>query len=498
MPAPDGGGTRRAFDGAETLRAFSLLFSPSSFLPLPPCPEKGRQPTPADVADAKNPLKRPTGHWSTTGHTAIKISRMKTEMQTAVPKNRTSQKPLRIVAMEIETGGHHPGYIQNLAKYWTKNELPGELVFLVTPKFLERHRDVVEEVAGYADHHVRLQAFTQAEYKQMESNIVLRYFRGWRLFCKYLRELRADHGVVMYFDFFQLPAWLGKRPPCSFSGIYFRPNFHYPSFANYAPRWQDRMKAFRKKWLLSRVLKNPQLRSLFCLDPYSADFIRAHLKPAGRQVHFPDPVRFYDEDLDINSLGQSLAVESHRRIFLLLGGLDRRKGVTQLLDAAALVPPESAKRICLLLVGPVEAAHREQVYAKVDALHRTSPMQVLLKDAFVVDREVQRFYELSDVVLTTYQHHVGMSSALVRAGAAGKPVLSAQDGLMGELVHRLKLGGTVDSTSPAAMARELTHWSDRDLSAAFDSARARQFALENESQQTGRAFFDEIFAQNSG
>lgn len=423
---------------------------------------------------------------------------MNNELETEISPELLDGLAPRIVAMEIETSGHHPGYIQNLAKYWATRNLPGELIFLVTPKFLERHRDVVEEVESYAERGVRLQVLTQQEYKWMESNQLWRYFRGWSLFRKYLRDLAADHGVVLYFDFFQLPAWLQPGTPCSFSGIYFRPNFHYPLFANYVPRWSDRFKALRKRFLLQRVVKNRRLKILFCLDPYAADFIRRWMRPAGEQVHFPDPVRFYEDDLDVDSLKQSMGIEPHRRIFMLLGGLDRRKGVTQLLDAAALVPPEVAQKMCLLLVGPVESVHRDRVYAKIDQLHRQSPMQVILMDAFVVDREVQRFYELCDVVLTTYQRHVGMSSALVRAGAAGKPVISASDGLMGELVHQLHLGATVDSTSPQAIARILMQWSDIDMAQCFDPVGARQFALNNESQQTGRVFFTQLFSTIRG
>lgn len=398
----------------------------------------------------------------------------------------------RILAMELETGGHHPGYLQNLTRYWVEHGLIGKLDFLVTPKFVTKHPDVAADITRAAAQGVQLIPITADEHRHLEQSPFRRWMRGWELFQTYARRLECDHAVVMYFDFFQMPSVLGTRPPCPFSCVYFRPTFHYHTFPNYDGSWKERFKAWRKRWVFSRVLRNPRLANVFCLDPFVTGYIEDQFRPDCRMVYFPDPVRIHGESLDVVEFRRELGIEPSRRVYLLLGGLDRRKGVLPLLAAIERLPSEVAAKFCLLMVGPVHPDQKQDVYDQIAKLRRTSSAQIVLKDEFVVDREVQRFYQAADVILATYQRHMGMSSALVRAGAAGKPVMSAAYGLMGELVRRRRLGDVVDTEDLGAIAAGIQRWIDVDLTTVFDAEEARRFAAENDANETGRVFFDTL------
>ncbi|MEM7316213.1 MAG: hypothetical protein AAF497_24025, partial [Planctomycetota bacterium] len=133
----------------------------------------------------------------------------------------------RVMAMELEVEGHHPGYVRNFAQAWVKQKVPAHLDFVVTPRFFDLHPDAVQAVQNLSDNGVSIRALADDEYRRMERVSHLRYFHGWSLFCRYLELLNADHGLVMYYDFFQLPAAVGRSCPCPYSAIYFRPTFHY-------------------------------------------------------------------------------------------------------------------------------------------------------------------------------------------------------------------------------------------------------------------------------
>ena len=145
----------------------------------------------------------------------------------------TTNRRMRVLAMELETQGHHPSYVRNFAKTWLEYEIPGDLDFLVTRNFLQRHPDVVEYVQSLAKHGIRIHSLTLAEETRMESISYLRYFHGWKLYCQYAKSLQCDHGLLMYSDFFQLPMLVSQPSPCPFSIIYFRPTFHYQQLSNY-------------------------------------------------------------------------------------------------------------------------------------------------------------------------------------------------------------------------------------------------------------------------
>ena len=64
-------------------------------------------------------------------------------------------------------------------------------------------------------------------------------------------------------------------------------------------------------------------------------------------------------------------------------------------------------------------------------------------------------FELADVVLMLYQGHTGMSSVLVRAAMAGKPMLGTELGMIGELIRARELGTAVDATDYLAVGNAL-------------------------------------------
>lgn len=57
---------------------------------------------------------------------------------------------------------------------------------------------------------------------------------------------------------------------------------------------------------------------------------------------------------------------------------------------------------------------------------------------------------------------------------------------MGELVHRRKLGETVDTADPQAMARALERFATVDLNSTFNPEVSAQYASENLPDQLGR------------
>ena len=130
-----------------------------------------------------------------------------------------------MMAFDIDVEGHHPGYIQNLVKYWCATDLPGCLNIVVTPLFIKKHVEVVKTVSNCPESRIQLVPIEPEEYRDLGAPQMLRYFKGWNLFCRYAEKLQATYGLIMYFDFFQLPSRLGRRTPCPFPAFTFDPLF---------------------------------------------------------------------------------------------------------------------------------------------------------------------------------------------------------------------------------------------------------------------------------
>lgn len=402
-----------------------------------------------------------------------------------------------IMLFDLSINGHHPAYIRHLICYWGENKLPGYLNIVVSPQFIQHHSDVVDLASSYSESNIKFVAIdpdAEAALKSRKSgfNRTRRAFQEWNLLCRYANSLRASQCLIMYFDTCQLPLAFGKKPPCPVSGIYFRPTFHYSNFVQFVSSWQDRLQQWREKLLLSRVLQHPQLQTLLCLDPFFVKHID-QFNNSVKVAELPDPVSITTvSQAQVMRLKERLGIDPGRQVFLLFGALTGRKGIYQLLEAVAMLPPELSEKVCLVLAGQANSQEQDKISSHIAGIRQVAKVQIITHYEFIPEAEVQIYFQLADVVLAPYQRHVGMSGILLLAAAAQKPVLSSDYGLMGEVVRRYNLGLTVDSTIPTEITQGLTKFLLESPADLGDRTKMKSFAEQNSTEQFARVIFEHL------
>lgn len=411
------------------------------------------------------------------------------------------------ILFDLQVGGHHAGYIRHLLYYWpNKND---KLSLVVSPEFLSKHADVVQMTLPNARSggttHVNIEWVTISEeelnwYQASACSLTKHQplglaIRGawveWRLFCRYAKRLNADQALIMYLDRFQLPLAFRLPIPCELSGIYFRPTFHYHNFSHYQPSFRERLRAWRQALLWRLTCHHPCLKVLFSLDPFAVETLQRFGKT--KVVHLPDPVEQYQKGVSSKKEWYDrLAIETGRRVFLLFGALSERKGISKLLDAISLLPVSELTRLCVLLVGNFSVVNEAQLLARIAAISQSLPIQIILHNQFVAEKDVPLYFDITDVVLAPYQYHVGMSGILVWAATLRKPVLASNYGLMGELVRQHSLGIAVDSTQASEIAKGISVFLKGEPTQLFDNDSAAQFAHENEASRFARVVYENL------
>lgn len=400
--------------------------------------------------------------------------------------HEVSNSNQKLLLFDLSIYGHHPSYIKHFIECWSKKKSSESLDIVVSPKFIQVHSDVVE-IAKNCSSNINFVAITATEEAALKDrnsgvNRSIRAFQEWDLLYKYAISLQANKCLIMYFDTCLLPLALGKKPPCIFSGIYFRPTFHYHNFSNYSHSSKNLLQQWRELFILKRVLCNSYLQTLFCLDPYAIKHINS-LYDRAKAVHLPDPVILSQANLSLADIQQNLQIDKNRQVFLLFGALTERKGIYQLLDAIELLPAELCQKLCLLVVGEANPVDKAAIAAKITAICQAKPVQIITQYEFVPESDMQAYFQLTDVVLAPYQRHVGMSGILLLAAAAQKPVLSSNYGLMGEIVEQYSLGISVDSTVAKEIARGLTHCLLDSLESLGDRQQMLAFAEQNSAEK---------------
>ncbi|MEM8718412.1 MAG: glycosyltransferase [Cyanobacteria bacterium P01_G01_bin.39] len=420
---------------------------------------------------------------------------------TSLPNLREEQQhspdSQRILIFELSVGGHYPEYIAHLVSFWCEHKLSGCLNIVVVPEFFQRHRDVVAIAELNQADNVKFMPLTPTERSGLKSygSAIKRNLRAWQefnLINKYARKLQASHVFLPYLDTRMLPLALGRSLPCPFSGIYFRPTFHYPSFDSGNLSWKERLQHIREKVILSRVLRQKQLKTLYSLDPLAVEQIN-RLAQVPKAKPSADPVQTYpDSDVNLAALKSKLGIDPSRQVHLLFGNLNKRKGLEQVLTAIALMRTKTVQKLCLLLVGSMSEENYRKFQLQKTQLTKSQPVEIIDHNQYVPEPDIQNYFALADVILAPYQRHVGMSGILNRAAVARKPVLSTDYGLMGEITRRYQLGLTVDSSNPQQIAQGLSKFLETSTSQDCSHPKMAAFASQNSVTKFTTTIFQDL------
>jgi glycosyltransferase involved in cell wall biosynthesis len=415
-----------------------------------------------------------------------------TQSQLVSPIAHSRENP-RIMIFSNGVRGHHPLYIQHLAEYWCAQNCRGKLLVVVSPELYRQHQDMLEPFLDQRDR-IEFHPINDEQYQEIltQKHPLLKAILEWRLIDRYIADLDIHHCFFTCIDLFLLPLALGAKVPCEISGIYLRPTFHYHRFVNHTDSWKDAIRSWRQKSIVSRALKHPKLKHLFCLDPFSADYIKTELHST-KALTLPDPVKPYTRsDTALENLREKLQLPKHKHVFLLFGSLAPRKGIYQTLEATKLLPLEMQQNLCLLLVGAIVDSERRIVENFISSNSDGLGAQVILRDNYISEVEVQEYFEASDVVLAPYQKHVGMSGILLLAAAFEKPVISSDFGLMGELTQQYQLGLTVNAAEPSHIAKAMQRLMSEPIEQFFDPSKMKQWVAQNESQKFAATVFETL------
>lgn len=412
----------------------------------------------------------------------------------------------RILLFDLSRHAHLPSYLHYLIESWCERDAAGSLDILVWHTFLQERADVVSHAERAPRRNVRFVTLTASERREKEAlesddatlkipfhNLLKIGARApyaavfdWQLLGRYARRLAATRSFVIHVDHYLPLLAAGFEVPGPLSGIYFGPTFHYgdPAGVSSVPSGGP-VQRLGEKFVLARVLRQPQLGTLFFLDRFAAE--HAGSLPHGKKVTFlADPVKLDPVSPErVTALRNELGIESSRTVFLLFGQLARRKGIAELLEAIQRLPADDCGRICLALVGTIHPTYRAQLDVWLEALLARCPVQVVTRYDFIPQADLPAYFQFADVVLAPYLRHAGMSGILLLAAAAGKPVLSSSWGLMGELTRRYRLGLTVDATESGVIAAALQRFVRANPSTLCDPAQMRQLAEEHHADHFG-------------
>lgn len=354
-------------------------------------------------------------------------------------------------------GGHHGEYLRRMVDGLRQRGV-ARLAVAAHPNLLASEADTLASVATMALDVSALDAAGSLWQTGRATGALIRAAT---------EAVRPHRVLVPYLDHAQLALALGLRFPfkVSIAGILFRATLHEPAVGA-----ADQIRQLRKTAVLRLAARNPHLGPVLTLDPEAI----APLRALGLDARWlPDPVEAPAPTQTPDKVRAALGIEPGRRLAVLFGSLEERKGVFETLDAVRMLDADVAARLALVILGRGYPETRERLQSAVDRARQTAAT-VVFEERFVPDAELDDLVTAADVMLAPYRGHVGSSGVVLRAAAAGTPVLATSDGMVGREVRQHRLGQAVEPSAPSiaeALARAV-----RDPEADFDAAAAAAYA----------------------
>lgn len=376
----------------------------------------------------------------------------------------------RIVLFDPYVGGHHADHLRWLGAAWRDRDLSGDLVIAASQALFERHSDLTALSRCEGRGGVRFLPLPDADAFESPMSLAESAVRHTRLLRYVIDEVTPERLFAMYLDHAQASFALLRRSPTRLSGLLFRPETHLPTPTS--PR--GRLRRFRKTVLLRATMSAPSVEALFTLDPTAVETLRTTAQ-CDCVYSVPDPAPVEDPEGAAIDVRRQNGLSPDRSLWVMPGALSTRKGVFALLRSLHRLPASSQSQLCVLLAGDAVDGEDAAIEEAVRKAKVCTEVQVVWDRRFLPAAELQATIAQADVVLAPYVGHVGSSGIVMRAAAAGRPVITQSDGLIGWQARTHRLGRAVDPLDADALASILASGPEA-VAQSFDPSRATAFA----------------------
>lgn len=381
-------------------------------------------------------------------------------------------RPL-VVMFDTDFGGHIPLHAREFARAALADDFGFDVLLCLPPAILQRLPTELTQQFS-ASGRLRFHSLSDADVKACNSpNSIIRGIRKWKLGQSLAHKFGAHHVFYFVLDIIlagSIVQTLSLKSSVPYSGILFRPRLHLPSRSG---KSIDRLKTMRQYPYYAIALSLTRLSNIWTLDPFFAEYGQKYL-PRGSAIKFIGEAKILP---DISATPMNYGPKTR---FLTFGLLKERKGTLVLLKALTALSDDDWAKIEIVMLGEFEPSIKSEALKMLQELEKNRNANIFVESRYVSDEEIAEALYSADVILANYLGHVGSSGVVFAAALANRPVITQDDGLLGQLARTFGLGITVNTSEPEELADALKLMSDpKQRSMAFDADRASEYIAIN-------------------
>lgn len=391
---------------------------------------------------------------------------------------------MKVLVFEQWHGGHYDNYLECLLPRLA--ETAGEVVVAVTPRFMASPQSPAKNAAIAALGNV---AFTPCVPELSPRLKLADRYRATANLANVMHAVRPDYTLVPSAD---AQSWalaaqhgLGLDPLKGLGPV--EATFH----TGYGPSLVTAKQRF-KELVYGRIYGHLRIARMNFVNFNYYEYLKRGRRRGQTEIELVgDPVPTL-EPIGREAACRLLGLDPQGRHLGLLGSLDRRKAIPELLAAFRESSSNVDERLVLGgRLAPEFAALIRECYADLLASGR-----LVVMDRFLSTRELQHGFEALDLVTPVYYDFPGLASLALKAVAAGRPIVVNDLGWCRSLVRRFEVGQRVNIADHAAFVQALR--SGLDAAAHYRNSEAVSRLLRFHSPENFTANMLEGVARHAG
>lgn len=372
-------------------------------------------------------------------------------MSSALTTNKVKSNISRII-FECWHTGHRIEYVGHLIKYVAKDELlKSSTVFVLgseLKKKLEINRYPIEGVQLY---------ILQEEFDDFKVSRIR--------VLKKIKHLVSDYRntseiILLNYDFFQYSLFFINIPKhVAVKAIWFRPFIHLKT-----DTLKGKALLFLKKYILRSSIKlNSNLKKIFILnerngvDSLNQSFFDDSSVP--KFFFLPDPIDLsYMAPASQDELRIQFNFGLDEKIFLIIGSIDAKKNIENILAALLRIKDTTNTNIRLIIAGRISANYSRQFDQSIKSFEsqKASSVSLTLINEFLSVDKFNFLIKLSDFMVMIYKDFYSSSGILGYSVKYRKIVLTTDKGLANSLTKEYQLGLRCDDSSIDEIAKSFS------------------------------------------
>lgn len=367
---------------------------------------------------------------------------------------------MQTMIFDINLSGHHLEYIHHIHVGAVRKKEEKFLFYL--PLEFQKKKELYN---WESSDNVEFRFFSQQEINTCtRSNIYVNAWRTSILLKKKILETKCDK--VLLISFVELLIFIALLLPSKVkvSGIIYSIYLYNKAQMRISRRLLEFIRyqvAVKSKCIERMLILN---------DPYSVNRLNKIYSTNKFQI-LVDPVPNVDFS-KLKNLREELHIPANDKIYVHFGGLARRKGTLDILEAIAISTKKDMQSRTFIFAGKIYDEIKVDFQTLLTKARKNA--NILVFDRFCSYEYLYDLCFTADIILTPY-HLTNLSSGLLGyASLFHKPVIGPSGGLIGQLIKNYGLGTTINQISP----KELLKAINRDQYSKVDSSYAENNTID--------------------